>query len=78
MQMIARAAAMPAKAGTKSYYVQRLQREHPALAAQIAVGETSVYAASIAACLRKARAKGSRWTKADAYVQGAEVQKAPV
>ena len=53
MQTIAKAAAMPAKAGTKAYYLQRLQREHPVFAAKIASGEMSVYAASIAAGLRK-------------------------
>ena len=71
MQTIAKAAAMPAKAGTKAYYLQRLQREHPALAAKIASGEMSVYAASIAAGLRKAPAKASKWTKSDAYMQKA-------
>jgi hypothetical protein len=68
MQVIAKAAAMPAKAGTKAYYMQRLQKDHPALAARIASGEISVYAASIAAGLRKAPAKASKWTKADAYL----------
>lgn len=67
MQVIAKAAAMPAKAGTKAYYMQRLQRDHPALAAKIAGGELSVYAASIAAGLRKAPAKTAQWTKAEAY-----------
>jgi hypothetical protein len=67
MQTIASAAAMPAKAGTKAYYLQRLEREHPALAAKIASGELSVYAASIAAGLRKAPAKTPQWTKAEAY-----------
>ena len=69
MQTIAKAAAMPAKAGTKAYYLQRLEREHPALAEKIASGELSVYAASIAAGLRKAQAKASKWTRADAYMQ---------
>jgi hypothetical protein len=71
MQIIAKAAAMPAKAGTKAYYLQRLQKEHPALAVKIASGEMSVYAASIAAGLRKAPAKASKWTKADAYLDTA-------
>jgi hypothetical protein len=68
MQILAKAAAMPPKAGTKAYYLQRLQREHPALAAKIASGEISVYAASIAAGLRKAPAKATKWTKVDAYM----------
>jgi hypothetical protein len=69
MQIIAKVAAMPPKAGTKAYYMQRLQREHPALAAKIASGGISVYAASIAAGLRKPPAKATKWTKVDAYVQ---------
>jgi hypothetical protein len=68
MQILAKAAAMPAKAGTRHYYLKRLQREHPALAAKIASGEISVYAASIAAGLRKAPAKATKWTKVDAYL----------
>lgn len=71
MQTLAKAAAMPAKAGTKAYYLQRLEREHPALAAKIASGEMSVYAASIAAGLRKAPAKATKWTKVDAYLETA-------
>ena len=69
MQTLAKAEAMPPKAGTKAYYyLQRLQRERPALAARIANGEISVYAASIAAGLRKAPAKAAKWTKVDAYM----------
>ena len=75
MQTIANAAAMPAKAGTKAYYLERLQREHPDLAAKIASGEISVYAASIAAGLRKAPAKATKWTKADAYMIKADVER---
>jgi hypothetical protein len=59
---------MPAKAGTKAYYLQRLQRDFPALAVKIASGEMSVYAASIAAGLRKAPAKASKWTKTESYM----------
>jgi hypothetical protein len=69
MQVIATAAAKPPAAGTKAYYLQRLQREFPALAAKIASGEMSVYAASIAAGLRKPTAKASKSTKADAYLE---------
>jgi hypothetical protein len=68
MQVIAKAANMPAKAGTKAYYMQRLQKDHPALAARIASGEISVYAASIAAGLRKAPAKAAKWTTVDSYM----------
>ena len=38
MQIIATVAAMPAKVGTKAYYLHRLQRDLPALAAKIASG----------------------------------------
>lgn len=68
-QVIAAAAAKPARAGTKAYYLQRLKAEHPQLAKKIAGGEMSVYAASIAAGLRKPPAKTSKWTKVDAYLQ---------
>jgi hypothetical protein len=63
-----RAIAPAAKAGTKAYYLQRLEREHPQLAKKIASGEISVYAASIAAGLRKAPSK-EKWTKVDTYLQ---------
>lgn len=68
MQTLKDATAIPPKAGTKAYYMQRLQREHPQLAAKIANGEISVYAASIAAGLRKAPSK-EKWTKVDAYMR---------
>jgi hypothetical protein len=71
MQTIAKAAALPPKAGTKAYYMRRLEREHPQLAEKIASGEMSVYAASIAAGLRKAPAKAAKWTKIDAYLTAA-------
>ena len=67
MQIIAGAAAMTAKAGTKADYLQRLQREHPGLAAKIASGEMSVYAASIAARLRKAAARATKWTRSPTH-----------
>ena len=71
MQTIAKAAAKAPAAGTRAYYLQRLQREFPALAARVATGELSVYAASIEAGMRKAPAKASKWTKADAYLEPA-------
>jgi hypothetical protein len=43
----------PAKAGTRSYYVQRLEREFPAIAARVQAGELSVFAACIEAGIRK-------------------------
>jgi hypothetical protein len=65
MQPVVEPIETPAKAGTKAYYLQRLQNEHPQLAAKVAASEMSVYAASIAAGLRKAPA--GKWTKAEAY-----------
>jgi hypothetical protein len=43
-----------AKAGTKAYFLERLQREFPALAQRVGNGEMSVFAASVEAGLRKA------------------------
>jgi hypothetical protein len=47
--------APPAKVsrGSREYYLQRLQREFPRLAEQVAVGAMSVFAASVMAGLRK-------------------------
>lgn len=64
-QPVAATVETPAKAGTKAYYLQRLQAEHPQLAAKVADGDMSVYQASIAAGLRKTPA--AKWTKAEAY-----------
>jgi hypothetical protein len=58
-----------AKSGTRAYYLQRLEREHPAVAAKVAAGELSVYAATIETGLRKAPAKAAKWTKIDAYLE---------
>jgi hypothetical protein len=60
--------AKPAATGTRAYYLARLQREFPELAAQVASGELSVFRASVQAGLRKAPVKASKWTKADAYM----------
>jgi hypothetical protein len=49
--------ATPAKRGGHDYYLQRLERDHPAIAKRVHAGELSVYAASVAAGLRKAAAK---------------------
>jgi hypothetical protein len=43
----------PAKPGTKAYYLQRLEREFPKLANAVAEGSLSVFAATLAAGLRK-------------------------
>jgi hypothetical protein len=65
-------------ARTKAYYLQRLERENPALVAKIASGELSVYAASIAAGLRKAPAKTAQWTKAEAYAGEADMSRTTI
>jgi hypothetical protein len=58
--------AKPAKAvANRAYYLGRLEREFPALAARIHTGELSVYRASIEAGLRKPPARN--WTQPDAY-----------
>jgi hypothetical protein len=50
---VAKALPAPAKAGTRAYYLQRLEREFPRLAAQVADGVMSVYQATVMAGLRK-------------------------
>ena len=67
------AVATPPKRGTKAYYLARLERDHPAVAARVAAGELSVYAACIETGIRKTPAKASKWTKADAYATPAGV-----
>ncbi|MGF1619646.1 MAG: hypothetical protein ACFCUR_03420 [Rhodomicrobiaceae bacterium] len=58
--------AKPAKAvANRAYYLGRLEREFPALAARTRTGELSVYRASIEAGLRKPPARN--WTQPDAY-----------
>ena len=73
--IIANATARPsskksAASGTRRYYLQRLEREHPALAKRVHAGELSVYRACILAGLRKAPAKD--WSKPAAYGLKAE------
>jgi hypothetical protein len=58
--------AKPVKAvANRAYYLGRLEREFPALAARIHTSELSVYRASIEAGLRKPPARN--WTQPDAY-----------
>jgi hypothetical protein len=60
---------MPAKPArviaNRAYYLGRLEREFPRLAARVQAGELSVYRASIEAGMRKPPARN--WTKPDAY-----------
>lgn len=63
------AVAAPAKRGTAAYYLARLQRDHPAVAARVTAGEISVYAACLETGIRKAPAKAKKWTTVDAYLK---------
>jgi hypothetical protein len=72
--MQAAAIAKPGAVGTRGYYLARLESEAPDLAKRVHGGELSVYAASVAAGFRKAPAKASKWTKADAYAVKVAVQ----
>ena len=71
--LIRDAVATPAKRGTAAYYLARLQRDHPTIALRVAAGELSIYKACIAAGIRKAPAKTSKWSKPDAYLKTASV-----
>jgi hypothetical protein len=51
--------------GTKTYYQQRLERDHPAIAKRVRDGELSVYKASVMAGIRKS--PGKDWSKPGAY-----------
>lgn len=66
---VAIATPTTAKRGSAAYYLERMQRDQPEIAKRVESGELSVYAASIAAGLRKAPAKSAKWTKADAYME---------
>jgi hypothetical protein len=70
-KIVVDAVATPPKRGTAAYYVARLQRDHPTIAVSVAAGELSVYKACIAAGIRKAPAKTSKWSKPDAYMRTA-------
>jgi hypothetical protein len=52
--------AKPVAKGGRDYYVKRLEMDLPQLAAKVRDGEMSVYAASVAAGLRKPAAR--KWT----------------
>lgn len=59
--------AKPTASGTRSYYLQRLERDHAAIARRVHGGELSVYRAAIEAGIRKAPAKSQR-TKINPYL----------
>jgi hypothetical protein len=60
-------AAKPAAAGTRDYYIARLDREFPAIAKRVHAGELSVFRGCVEAGIRKAPAKRSKWTKIEGY-----------
>ncbi len=53
-----------ASSGTRRYYLQRLDREHPSLAKRVNAGELSVYRACILAGLGK---PAKDWSQPEAY-----------
>jgi hypothetical protein len=66
---VAKPVQTPAKraaAGTRQYYLQRLETEYPALAKQVHDGAMSCHKACVEAGIRKAPTK--KWTTIDAYV----------
>jgi hypothetical protein len=63
-KVMQQAVATPAKRGTAAYYLQRLHRDFPAIAAQVEAGKLSVYAGCIEAGIRKRPAK-RKWDAND-------------
>jgi hypothetical protein len=63
----------PAAAGTRAYYLARLEREFPAIAKRVHAGEISVFRASVAAGLRKPPANGGKWTEPASYAAPAKL-----
>jgi hypothetical protein len=61
------ALATQPKSGTAAWYLERLRKDHPAIASRVQAGELSVYAACIEAGLRKAP-KRKAWNAND-YVK---------
>jgi hypothetical protein len=65
----ANACNKPAKiVANRAYYLSRLEREFPVLAARIRTGELSVYRAAIEAGMRKPPARN--WARPEAYHPG--------
>jgi hypothetical protein len=61
------AIAKPAASGTKSYYLARLERDHPVIAKRVHGGELSVYRGSVEAGIRKP-ATVKKWTTIEDYL----------
>jgi hypothetical protein len=58
----------PQGSGTRDYYLARLERDYPAIAARVSSGQLSVYAASVQAGIRRrADQPKKRWTSAQDY-----------
>lgn len=59
----------PNASGTRDYYLQRLERDFPAIAERVRSGDVSVYRASVEAGIRKRadQPKSKRWTRASDY-----------
>jgi hypothetical protein len=53
----------------REYWLGRLHRDHPALAAQVESGECSVYSACLQSGLRKPARKSAKWTKVETYLR---------
>jgi hypothetical protein len=66
-KVMQQAVATPAKRGTAAYYLQRLHRDFPEIAAKVDSGRLSVYAGCIEAGIRKRPAK-RKWDAND-YVK---------
>jgi hypothetical protein len=66
----AKTARTAGKAKTdRAYWLARLHRDHPALAAQVESGECSVYSACLQSGLRKPARKSAKWTKVETYLR---------
>jgi hypothetical protein len=53
----------------RAYWLARLHRDHPALAAQVESGNCSVYSACLQSGLRKPARKSAKWTKVETYMR---------
>jgi hypothetical protein len=68
VQPVAKTAKPAGKAKTnRAYWLGRLHRDYPVLAAQVESGEISVYAACLQTGLRKPSRKSAKWTKVETY-----------
>jgi hypothetical protein len=61
------AAAKPAAAGTRAYYLARLDRDFPEIAKRVHDGKLSVFRGCVEAGIRKAPAKTAKWNEPGSY-----------